>query len=376
MSLSVLFVDDEPAVLASLRRMLHQTRRQWEPRFVTSADAAIELLETVRFDAIVSDSQMPGMDGAALLERTKANHPSVARIMLSGEVKTDAALRVAAAAHQFLQKPCPAETLCAVIERVASLQRIVTNPAALALVTGIGALPTPPATVGRLNALLADESASMDQVASSVSDDVAVSAKVLQMVNSAFFGVRTRVESVPRACGMLGRRALQSLVAADGILRLCDGVSPDFIARLETHSQEIARLAADGAPRELRERALSVGILHDIGWLLLADGAPDRFAEYLRRSPGMAANPEVERAVFGALHEEVGAALLTLWGLPEEVVEAVAWHHGAHLPKGHVADLILRAHETVDATSYLPIAPRSATGSAPRTENPVGSRMP
>lgn len=351
----VLFVDDEPAVLSSLRRVLRVSRRDWDIHFADGGAAALELIERVDLDAVVSDAQMPGMDGATLLERVKVRRPSVARIMLSGEVRPETSVRVAAAAHQFLSKPCAAEDLCSVIERVAELRRSIADPAALAAVAGIGALPSPPANVVALNRLLERDDVSTEQVAQVVADDVAMSAKVLQVVNSSFFGVRGRVTTIPRAVGMLGLRAIQALAAASGIIRAYEGVDHTFVAQLDLHSRAVADLAAAQAPPELRELAFSAGVLHDVGWLVLADGAPDRFAEYRRRCVLEVDGATLEKAVFGATHDELGSALLALWGLPDETVEAAAWAVSPHTIDERIAARIAAAHRHVPPEAVLDV---------------------
>lgn len=355
MTMRVLFVDDEPAVLSSLRRLLRQSRRDWDVHFAAGGHEALDMMASHELDAVVSDAQMPGMDGATLLERTKELHPTVARIMLSGEVKTETALRVAAAAHQFLAKPCPAEQLCAVIERVSSLRRILMDPTALAAVAGIGALPSPPGNLVRLNQMLRDEDATMDDIAGAIAEDVAITTKMLQVVNSSFFGVRTHITTISRATGMLGQRTIQALAAASGIMRAYEGASSSFVAALEHHSTTVARIAAEHAPPELREALFASALLHDVGWLVLADGAPARFRDFLKRYPDSPGGDGLEREFFGATHDEIGAALLALWGLPEETIEAAAWNVGPATIEGRIATYIAKAHQLLPADAALEI---------------------
>jgi DNA-binding NtrC family response regulator len=106
----VIFVDDEARILEGLRRMLRPMRNQWEMAFAPGGQAALDVMATTPFDVIVSDMRMPGMDGAALLEQVREHYPEVIRIVLSGHTEMATALRVVPIAHQFLAKPCDAET--------------------------------------------------------------------------------------------------------------------------------------------------------------------------------------------------------------------------------------------------------------------------
>ena len=119
----VLFVDDEPALLGSLRRMLRQTRSTWEAHFVESVEAALTFLADHDIDVVVSDCQMPGVDGMTLLKRLQHERPEIGRIMLSGQVLLQGDTDQQCPADEFHAKPCPIEMLCDAIERVANRRK-------------------------------------------------------------------------------------------------------------------------------------------------------------------------------------------------------------------------------------------------------------
>lgn len=104
---SVLFVDDERAVLTALRVSLHRERGRWELVFVGSAAEALAALERRPFDVIVSDLNMPDMDGVELLSHVRDAHPAIRRVILSGNVQEAATERAREVVHEFLGKPCP-----------------------------------------------------------------------------------------------------------------------------------------------------------------------------------------------------------------------------------------------------------------------------
>jgi DNA-binding NtrC family response regulator len=123
----VLFVDDEPAVLDGIRRNVARRDDEWEVAFAPSAENALTLMEASPFDVIVSDLQMPGMDGPTLLKTVCDKYPTVVRIALSGVSEMGDALRVVPVAHQFLAKPCDPDMLRIAVERATSLSSILSN---------------------------------------------------------------------------------------------------------------------------------------------------------------------------------------------------------------------------------------------------------
>jgi DNA-binding NtrC family response regulator len=112
----VMFVDDDPAVLAGLRNMLYKERNRWSMSFVDDAARALAELRVQPCDVIVSDMRMPGMDGATLLTHVKHEFPNTIRIMLSGYAESEALERVRPALHHLLTKPCDSRVLRRLIE--------------------------------------------------------------------------------------------------------------------------------------------------------------------------------------------------------------------------------------------------------------------
>lgn len=328
----ILFVDDEPKILDGLRRLLRPQRFQWEISFAEGGEAALALLDQSPFDVIVSDMRMPGMDGAALLERVRERHPQVVRIVLSGYTELDAAFRAAQVAHQFLLKPCDADMLRVAIDRACSLQSILTSQALAGMVGALGELPSVPQIYVELTQALANPDSSLESIAGIVEQDVAISAKVLQLVNSAFFGLARNVASVDHAVCYLGVNILQSLVISVEAFRVFTGgdqVEGFSIDEFEEHSQLTAGIARKlGLPKHLAEPAVVASLLHDVGKLVLATRAPARLRAALQASQETQ-QPlyQAEAGLYGVSHAEIGAYLLGLWGLPTSVTEAVAHHH-------------------------------------------------
>jgi putative nucleotidyltransferase with HDIG domain len=334
---SILFVDDEPQVLDGLRDLLRSRRRELHTEFADSGAAALELLAGASFDVVVSDMRMPGMDGAQLLERVRDDHAHAVRVILSGQASEDAVLRMVPVAHISLAKPCTARQLSQMIDRAVAIGGMLEDPVLLAAVHQIGALPSPPAVARRLLEAVADDDTSAAALASIVEGDVALGAKVLQLVNSGFFGLANEITDLQRAIALLGIDVLKTLATFNGVVEELApaGDAPGFsLDAFERHCGHVARIAAGLCPdREDARTATSAGLLHDIGTLVLASRAPDRLAAVLELSAReQIPVHEAEHALIGVSHATIGGYLLALWGLPPTVVEAVIHHHETPAP--------------------------------------------
>jgi HD-like signal output (HDOD) protein/ActR/RegA family two-component response regulator len=328
----ILIVDDEAPVLESLRIRLHRMQSKWEMSFVDSGVRALEQLDQHHFDVLVTDMRMPGMDGPALLQACQKRWPDVIRLVLSGY--TDPALlnRALAFTHQYLEKPCEPRRLENVIDRCLGLHELLNRPALRSLVGRVRQLPALPRTFARLQPLLHSERTSARDVSEVISADAAVTARVLQMVNSAFFRHARRITNIEQAVTYLGFATTRNLVMAAEVFGL-DGTGSAFamghLNRLQEHAQRVAagaRALATGTVFE--DDAMLAALLHDIGYWVLLQECPDELQQAIHNA--RAANlslPEAEIQAFGASHAELGAYLLGLWGLPYPIIEAVAHHH-------------------------------------------------
>lgn len=353
----ILFVDDEPRVLGALRRMLHAYRNQWEMSFVESGEAALQLMETTPVDVVVSDFRMPGMNGGKLLTEVRRRYPDTARLVLSGHTEEKDLTTVVSLAHQFLSKPCSPEELLLVVERALRVRRRLDGENVRASISEIGLLPSPPSTLRELMAVLESPACDAKALARVVEGDMAMAAKVLQLVNSSFFAPRARVTSLEEAIVRLGIRTLRSLVLMgemDRSLQAPDPATRDRLTVLNQHALDTARLAGRLADPTTRDDAFCAGLLHECGQLVLAVCRPEVFAQ-TTQCHELDGRPltETELEKLGVTHEQAGAYLLSLWGFPLEVVEAVA-HHAEPLgtpppERSDVVAVVQLAHALVES---------------------------
>ncbi|MGE0552839.1 MAG: HDOD domain-containing protein [Gemmatimonadales bacterium] len=350
----VLFVDDEPAVLDALRDLLRRERHEWDMVFAAGGPEALAAMTLEPFDVVVCDMRMPGMDGAAVLTWVRDHLPAAARIVLSGQAGESSVARALPVAHQYLSKPCDATTLRRAVSRTCALQGLLQDESVRRVIGRASRLASPPATISALGAAIADPRAGVQEIADIIEHDPAMSAKLLQLANSAFFGAAREVTSVRQAVMYLGADVLTGLATTAHVFAAIDldlprGLGVDDLQRRAVRRSELAARLA-GSDRETADAAAAAALLTDIGILVLGAELPAEYNQALALLDEDCSLHVAEREVLGVTHAEAGAYLLGIWGLPFRVVEGVALHHrpGAG-PEGpsevvaivHVADELI-----------------------------------
>lgn len=365
--ISILFVDDEPAVLEGLENRLRRLRKQWDIHFALGASEALKKMEDRPVDVIVSDMRMPGIDGAELLERVRQRFPQTVRFILSGQTSEESALRVMPVAHQFLTKPCDASALEHAVDRVCGLRNHMDRPAVQKALGLLGSLPALPRLYWDLVKEIENPNSSAASVAAIIEQDVAMTARLLQLSNSAFFSAGRRVRSVRDAVALMGLLPIRSVVLSLQAFRAMGDICAPrgfSLEAVQTHSMRVAQLAASMLlDVDERKTAFSAGVLHDIGQLVIAVGMPERCGA-VRGAVAAGGSPlhVVETELLGCNHAELGAQMLSLWGLPIPIVEAVAYHHAPALSTCrkfsaisavHIASALAQAEAGADARAQL-----------------------
>lgn len=290
----------------------------------SSPDEALARLRSGAPCDVVVAAELPGMDGVNLLARLRDEYPHVARIVVAPPPAIAVGFRIADLAHQVLPAGSAPVRLWEALARTLALRDLLADERLRALAGSVDGLPSLPNIYGDLTDALESPNCGATEISAVVCRDPALAAKVLQLVNSSFFGLPRQVTSLPEAVSFLGVATLRSLVLSTEAMSLfrpaarAAGLDIDALAaRAVATATEAARLAAP----EYRSHAFTAGLLSDVGLLLLAAKAP----ELIRR----------DEAELGFTHGGLGAYLLGLWGLAPGIVEAVAFHH--EVPDGPVA---------------------------------------
>jgi putative nucleotidyltransferase with HDIG domain len=335
MKKQILFVDDEPNVLNGLQRMLRGFRKDWDMHFASSGAEALDIIETKPIDVIISDMRMPGMNGAELLREAMRRRPGAVRMILSGQADSDLIVKAIGVAHQFISKPCDSETFKSSVFRAIELRTLLRDDNLITLVSNMGELPSVPALYVEMVQELQSKDASIYKVGRIVARDPAMTTKILQLANSAFFGRQHRISNASEAVAYLGLNVIRNLLLAVHAFRQFEPSkkSAFSIEQLWEHSISTATIArkiaeAEGADKKFADDSFTAGLLHDIGKLMFACRLPEAYAEAVGRAK-VNGLPlwRAEHQVLSATHAEVGAYLFGLWGLSDSIVEATAYHH-------------------------------------------------
>ena len=328
---NILFVDDQQEVLNRHRESLKKYRGQVETIIALGVDAALEAARRVPIDVVVTDLHMRQLDATTVLRRIKEEHPDIIRLMLCSPNEFDSIFIALPTAQQILAKPLDPDTLLNVVERTCRLRELLTD----SLRRKIGALeqlPSIPAVYLELNQAMADPNVTNQKMARIIEKDPAMAAKTLQLVNSAAFGLLKQITSLHTAISYLGMDLIKNLSLAVHIFAALEGLGVRSYFSFNTEQQHalimarVAKRLVTG--RRQTQNAYTAALLHDIGKLLLAVCIPEKFvkAQLASKATGRPLH-EIESEMLGITHAEAGAYLLSLWGLPYPIVEAVAYHH-------------------------------------------------
>ncbi len=334
----ILIVDDEVTLLRLMKLGMRSMAGEWDMHFAESGEAALELINQQPFDVVITDMRMPGMNGAQLLNLVLRDHPKTVRIILSGYADLNEVVNSVGLTHQFLDKPCSLEDLKNCLRRVTNVQGHLNHAKIRGATAGMKNLPSLPKVYLEIADAIQSPDCSTELIAEIASKDPGLSAKLLQLSNSAFFGFGRKVYSVDEAVQLLGVSIIQSLALATPLYssfdqRKCPGFP---LEQIWDHSAEVAVLGRTLFRRhmddpQLAEQAFAAGIMHDLGKLILADSLGEEYSAVLKESC-VTRTPLhlVEQKYLNTTHAEVGAYLLAIWGLPIPLVEAVACHHHPH----------------------------------------------
>ncbi len=331
---SILFIDDEQKLLQGLKRMLRPMRKEWDMEFVASGKEGLERLNQRCFDVIISDMKMPEIDGATLLEEAKAICPSSIRMVLSGQAEESSVLQAAKVAHQYMAKPCDIDGLKNRIRKACAIRDLLGKPEVKTALSATIQIPSIPQYYDAFMQQIENEQPEMSTLEQLVISDPGLAAKVLQISNSAFFGPARELSNPVDALKSVGFESIRALTKESQFVSRST-ISEDLLPMraLTQHCQGVMKIlekifTIEHFTEEQQWQARSAGLLHEVGRILLASLLPDSYREVSRlMSEEQLTQTKAEHEVFGVTHPEIGAYLLAIWGLPQEIVEAVAFHH-------------------------------------------------
>ena len=366
MTKRILFVGETQPLWDEFRALAGQAQSGWEAQFAGTGLEAMALLAARPFDTVVACVQLPDMNGADLLDDLMRKQPDLRRIVLSEMADTHNTARCIGKGHRHLLMPCGASLLLSALDQALSGDFWKPPETVQKLISRMRRVPSPPTVYFAIAAEMESVNASVEKVGSLIAEDPAMSARVLQLANSAVFGLQLQVIHPVEAVAYLGLETTRAVVLLAQTFSSFDalrfaGFSFEALWHHSVFTGRFARriIQAEERPPGDAEQASAAGLMHDLGKLLLAANMPEKFGEALELAHSRQGRLwEAEREVLGADHAELGACLLSIWGLPLPIVEAVARHHEPPAPGGqsvgpngavHVANLL--AHEIWRADS-------------------------
>jgi HD-like signal output (HDOD) protein/ActR/RegA family two-component response regulator len=359
----ICFVDDESKALNALKQAMAGISGTWDCTFVSDAPAALAAMAAQPFDAVVTNMQIQGMNGAELLQEVGKLHPRTLRFVVGDVADQELIINCIGGTHQFIARPYNPQVLMSTVQRSLALDAWLSTDQLRALVPRLHRLPSLPSTYFEVLKQVESPGTSAQNIGEVIARDPVVTARLLQMVNSASLALSQKITDPVDAVSLLGMETVKSLVLCLQVFSQNDeakkaGISFD---RLWAHSFAVANIARkiimfESGDTRMANDAFTAGLLHDVGRIVLASNLPVEYAAVIAaaRKNVRALNDE-EAAQLGVTHAEVGAYLLSLWGMPAPLVEAAALHHTpSHtftnelslLTVVHVANVFAHEHDT------------------------------
>jgi putative nucleotidyltransferase with HDIG domain len=332
----ILLIDDDIGYLETTKRAFERRELPWLCTTADTAARAIEFLKSASFDVVLCDMEMPDSSGETVLRHVAERLPSSVRILLSAQNQDVLIQKASGIAHQVLSKSSTAEVIAYSVQKALKIRHELNSPEIVAAVHRMKSLPTLPRAYVEITDLLRREDYHQAHLIRILSEDISLGTAVLKVANSAFYGY-SRVSSLSAAVTILGTNAIKNIVFFAGLVSKFNdrNVRGFELEELWRHSVAVANNALALARHYRLEPVLvdetfTASLVHDIGKLIFLKTMRKEFQMALEIAENEAVPlHEAEAWVFGAGHEDVGAYLLQLWGLPDGVVEAVMYHHHA-----------------------------------------------
>lgn len=331
----ILLVDDDPSLNTLAQSVFASIRPEWKVEAVFDPREVEQLLRERNFDAVLSDLEMPGIGGIQLLTEIAVAEPLMVRFMMSSRAEIGKEVEAQGIAHRFFAKPCDFRAVIHALERAIALRKRIRSSRLRTVLNSIPALPSPPRTYFAVQQLLASDDFHTGRLLELLKKDMSLCAFILKAANSSFYGSRQPVESVERALSLLGLNTMKSLILGAELFAQIDPrkVKMFAVERLFEHAARVAGIAASLAERTaetkpLKDLAFTAGLLHDIGKIICIHSLGGTYKKIVDKAGSdFQALYHEEIAVLGVSHQEIGAYVLALWGIPDPIVEAAAYHH-------------------------------------------------
>lgn len=349
----ILFVGDDPALCQGFQAQFPDSESAWTIQHVRTEAEALALCQQQTIAAIVAEVNLGGKKGNDVLDAFMRRQPKALRIIVSDLTDVESTMQCIGHAHHHVLKPCSAQTLLQVLDQAFALEAWLPSEPVRGLIAQMRQVPSPLKAYSQIVEEMKSPSCSLEKIGQLIEQDPAVTAKILQLANSAVFGRVLNLASPVEAIGYIGLETTKAVVLLAHTFSSFDNLKlvQFSIEDLWRHSVQVGRLARRIAELEhveddVAEQAFSAGLLHDIGKLMFAANHAGLFTKVLRLAREQHCNLwEAESQVLpGVGHAELGATVLGIWGLPKTINEAVALHHCPWRQRSHAFSPITAVH--------------------------------
>lgn len=325
----VLFVDDEVQVLKAIKRIFAES--EFEMQFCESAAQALEFMGQQPFDMIITDMRMPVMDGIQLLKEVKRKYPKTIRIILSGYSDEQEIIYTLQSnlAKAYIFKPWDNDKLLNIVTQNLNTDIKPLPDDIILYINNMEQLPTTGARYQNIRHAVEDNK-DIAVISGEIEKDQTMTAKILQIVNSAYYGIKTG--SVKKALSFIGTNELQNLVLSMEIMDclLITGKGCKTADKLWNHAYYTNKIQhiiqANFLQKKENHETATAGLLHKIGVVLMIKYYGMEYINLLNAAmESIDANLlELEKDKFGFTHPQISAYLLRWWNAPETIIEAAA----------------------------------------------------
>lgn len=267
---TVLFVDDEPNILNGLKRFTRSKRAEWNLLFATGGEEALRAIQSAKVDMLVADMRMPGLDGADLMQRVSEVSSGTMRFILSGEADIHQTYRTVGRSHRYIAKPCDPQVIISTIEQLLLRRDLAGEDMMPEMGSVFDRLVVQRKTLGALSELLERNEPDTALVSKIVSQDSNLAARLLQIVNSGYFGRPTKTYNMGRAIDILGLDRIRDLLDQERLGQAVDTITyrPDQTSRYtpyELGKAAMEQVRGRNGNNEQQELAFSLGLFCFLG---------------------------------------------------------------------------------------------------------------
>lgn len=294
--------------------------------YITDPRYILRALGKVKFDVIITSSILDNNDVSVqdILKSISQKYPNIVRVVVNKEGDETNFNQVA---HYNFLSPFSYDEVSTIIERLAQTNQTITKSSIIKIVSKIKSLPTPPRVYLQLSALLEQNNTDSHKISEIITQDPALTAKVLQVSNSFSLNKGKTIKDISEAITKMGVDALCCIVMTAELFSHETDIENFSLIDEQLHCLHTAKLAASLVKPELKQETMLSGLLHDIGKLVLLEIDPKLSAQFLKNHNKITNSLLLEEKIFKTNHCQIGAYLLHCWNFSYDIIENIIHHH-------------------------------------------------